>query len=203
MSTGDSRAGPEARSKKQVYHKFSTFLHRYYIQGFNLDKVCSFMVQISRFWSSFLVHTHTSNTWKHWPERRVPWTRFKWGLSVCRCSVLYNRWPGTSPDLEVLCLQSAPRPCQSAPGGTGCRVSPGGGLWAAPTCDHVKIYLHLFTRTPQCWVSDLWQRLPPLSDSYIFPFMLKCLIYIYQWSKTLKPQTDEMNVTLIWKFFGL
>lgn len=35
--------------------------------------------------------------------------------SLSRCRGLYNCWPGTSPDLEVLCLQSALRPCQRAP----------------------------------------------------------------------------------------
>lgn len=40
------------------------------------------------------------------------------GLSSCRG--LYNRRPGTSPDLEVLCLQCAQWSCQSAPGRTCC-----------------------------------------------------------------------------------
>lgn len=53
------------------------------------------------------IYKHTSDTPKHWPEQLVPWMWFK-SKSLSRWKGLYNCWPGTSPDLEVLCLQVCP-----------------------------------------------------------------------------------------------
>lgn len=101
--------------------------------------------------------------------------------SLSRCTGLYNCWLGTSPDLEVLCLQSAPWSCQSAPGRTCWRHSSRWNL-TGPAPIHVKIYCCEFRCTLKYWCP---RPLPPRR------FEIDCLDRVV-WGvlKLVRPKCD-------------